>query len=122
MSRTYGYIRVSSVDQNEDRQRDAMKAKGVEDRFLYIDKVSGKDFRPPEYQQLRRALRAGVLIYMDALDRLGGNYDEVISEWKCITRDVGADIVLLEKEELFDSRKFREMGDVRRVMPDQVLS
>jgi|SRR5699024_7488818 len=122
MSRTYGYIRVSSVDQNEDRQRDAMKAKGVEDRFLYIDKVSGKDFKRPEYQQLRRAIRAGDLIYMDALDRLGRNYDEVITEWKYITREVGADIVLLENEELFDSRKFREMGDVGRLMEDQFLS
>ncbi|MEI3606919.1 recombinase family protein [Pseudogracilibacillus sp. SE30717A] len=122
MKRIYGYIRVSSVDQNEDRQRDAMQAKGVEDRFLYVDKVSGKDFERPDYQQLRRAIRQGDLVYMDALDRLGRNYDEVIKEWKYITREVGADIVLLENEELFDSRKFREMGDVGRLMEDQFLS
>lgn len=120
--RIYGYIRVSSADQNEDRQRDKMKAKGVEDRFLYVDKASGKDFNRPEYQQLRRAIREGDLIYMDALDRLGRNYDEIIREWKYITREVGADIVLLENESLFDSRKFKQMGDVGKLMEDQFLS
>lgn len=126
MKRTYGYIRVSSVDQNEDRQRDAMQDKGVEERFLYVDKVSGKDFNRPEYQQLRRAIRKGDLIYIDALDRLGRNYEEVIKEWKFITREVGADIVLLENEELFDSRKFKQMntpdGNIGSLMEDQFLS
>lgn len=122
MGRIYGYIRVSSKDQNEDRQRDKMAEKGVEERFLYIDKASGKDFERPDYKQLRRAIRKGDLIYMDALDRLGRNYDEVIKEWKYITREVGADIVLLENEALFDSRKFRAMGDMGKLMEDQFLS
>lgn len=120
--RIYGYIRVSTVEQNEARQLDAMKRKGVEDRFLYVDKATGKNFDRPEYQQLKRAIRKGDLIYMDALDRLGRNYDEVIREWKHITREVGADIVLLENESLFDSRKFKQMGDVGKLMEDQFLS
>lgn len=122
MARVYGYIRVSSKDQNEDRQRDKMAEKGVDDRFLFVDKASGKDFERPEYKLLRRIINNGDLIYMDALDRLGRNYDEVLSEWKYITREVGADIVLLENESLFDSRKFRAMGDMGKLMEDQFLS
>lgn len=122
MARVYGYIRVSSKDQNEDRQRDKMAEKGVDDRFLFVDKASGKDFERPEYKLLRRIISKGDLIYMDALDRLGRNYDEVLSEWKYITREVGADIVLLENESLFDSRKFRAMGDMGKLMEDQFLS
>lgn len=120
--RTYGYIRVSSADQNEDRQRDAMHAKGVSEDMLFIDKLTGKDFERPDYQLLRRVIKKGDLVYMDALDRLGRNYSEVIKEWKYITREKGADIVLLENEELFDSRKFKEMGDVGELMEDQFLS
>lgn len=126
MSRVYGYIRVSTKEQNEARQVTALLNKGVEERFLYIDKASGKDFDRPEYQQLRRALRRGDLVYMDALDRLGRNYDEVIAEWKYITREIGADIVLLENEALFDSRKFKQMntpdGNIGDLMEDQFLS
>ncbi len=122
MARVYGYIRVSSKDQNEDRQRYKMEQKGVDERFLFVDKASGKDFERPEYKLLRRVINKGDLIYMDALDRLGRNYDEVLAEWKYITREVGADIVLLDNESLFDSRKFRAMGDMGKLMEDQFLS
>lgn len=118
----FGYVRVSSTDQNEGRQLEKMNAKGVAERNLFVDKASGKDFDRPEYKVLRRALQEGDLVYIDALDRLGRNYDEVISEWKYITRAIGADIVVLENEALFDSRKFRDMGDMGKLMEDQFLS
>lgn len=118
----FGYVRVSTTDQNEGRQLEKMSAKGVAERNLFIDKASGKNFDRPEYKVLRRALQQGDLVYIDALDRLGRNYDEVISEWKYITRTLGADIVVLENEALFDSRKFRDMGDMGKLMEDQFLS
>lgn len=122
MGNVYGYIRVSSKDQNIDRQVHKMLEKGVEERKLFIDEMSGKNFNRPHYQTLRRILNEGELVYIDALDRLGRNYDEVIKEWKYITREINADIVILENETLFDSRKFKEMGDIGKVMEDQFLS
>lgn len=116
------YIRVSSKDQNPERQRIKMKERGVEERFIFCDKQSGKDFERPEYQTMKRFLQEGDLVYIDALDRLGRNYDEVIKEWKEITRELKADIVILENETLFDSRKYREMGDMGKLMEDQFLS
>jgi len=121
----FGYVRVSSRDQNEGRQVAKMKALGIADRNIFIDKASGKDFNRPEYQTLRRALQPGDLVYIDALDRLGRNYDGIISEWKYITREIGADIVVLENQSLFDSRNFRKMGDdgaIGKLMEDQFLS
>jgi len=122
MCRKYGYVRVSSVDQNEGRQLEKMKALGIDNDFIFIDKASGKDFDRPQYQNMRRFIQNGNLIYIDALDRLGRNYDEIIREWKYITREVGADIVILENETLFDSRKFKAMGDMGKLMEDQFLS
>jgi len=122
MGTVYGYIRVSTKDQNIARQVKKMIEKGVEERKLFIDEMSGKDFNRPHYQTLRRILNEGDLVYIDALDRLGRNYDEVIKEWKYITREIKADIVILENETLFDSRKFKNMGDIGKVMEDQFLS
>ncbi|MFC4735451.1 recombinase family protein [Bacillus daqingensis] len=122
MVATYGYIRVSSKDQNEQRQLHKMLERGVEARRIFVDKASGKNFERPQYQLLRKVLNEKDIIYMDALDRLGRNYDEVISEWKYITRELKADIVVLENESLFDSRKFREMGEMGQLMEDQFLS
>lgn len=110
------------MDQNEERQLVKMKKLGVEDRFIFIDKKSGKDFDRTEYQAMRRILGKGSLVYIDSLDRLGRNYDEVIVEWKYITRDLDADIVILENETLFDSRKFKSMGDLGKLLEDQFLS
>jgi DNA invertase Pin-like site-specific DNA recombinase len=116
------YIRVSSQDQNEARQVKKMLDKGVDKEDIYIDKASGKDFNRPEYQAMKRNIRKGDLVYIDALDRLGRNYDEIIKEWKWITREKDADIVILENETLFDSRKFKAAGDVGKLMEDQFLS
>jgi DNA invertase Pin-like site-specific DNA recombinase len=117
-----GYVRVSSKDQNQERQIKKMLELGIEERMIFVDKQSGKDFDRPGYQAMKRILREGDIIYFDALDRLGRNYDAVINEWKYITRELKADIVVLENASLFDSRKFREMGDIGRLMEDQFLS
>ena len=117
-----GYVRVSAKDQNEGRQLDKMKALGIEERFIFVDKQSGKDFDRPQYQAMRRIIRECDLLYIDALDRLGRDYDGIIKEWKYITRELNADIVALENESLFDSRKFKAMGDMGKLLEDQFLS
>lgn len=117
-----GYIRVSSMDQNIDRQLHKMNELGIEDRFIFMDKQSGKDFDRPQYQAMKLVIRKGDLVYIDALDRLGRDYDGIIREWKHISRELDADIVVLENETLFDSRKFKSMGDMGKLMEDQFLS
>jgi len=121
-TKTFGYVRVSTAEQNIERQIAKMLELGISERDIYIDKASGKDLNRPQYQALHSVIRAGDLIYIDALDRLGRNYDDVIAEWKYITRKIGADIVALDNEALFDSRKFKEMGDMGKLMEDQFLS
>ncbi|KXI72203.1 recombinase [Bacillus cereus] len=117
-----GYIRVSSKDQNIQRQLKKMNDLHIEERFIFIDKESGKDFERPNYKAMKEIIREGDLIYIDSLDRLGRTYDGVITEWKYITRELKADIVILENETLFDSRKFKTMGDMGKLMEDQFLS
>lgn len=117
-----GYIRVSSKDQNIDRQLEKMKKLNIDQRFIFVDKQSGKDFDRPQYKSMKNIIREGDLIYIDALDRLGRDYDGIIREWKSITRELQADIVILENEVLFDSRKFKSMGEVGKLMEDQFLS
>ena len=117
-----GYIRISDASQNIDRQLIKMNEMEIEERFIFIDKQSGKDFEREQYQAMKKVIREGDLVYVDALDRLGRDYDGIIKEWKEITRDLGADIVVLENETLFDSRKFKSMGDMGKLMEDQFLS
>ncbi|MBN6889866.1 recombinase family protein [Cytobacillus horneckiae] len=116
------YVRVSFKDQNEGRQVLKLKELGVEDRFIFIDKALGRNFDRPNYKTLKNFIREGDLIYFDSLDRLGRDYDGIIEEWKDITRNLKADIVVLDNEELFDSRKFRGMGDLGKMLEDQFLS
>lgn len=122
MAIIYGYTRVSTKEQNEQRQLHKMLERGVEARRIFVDKASGKDFDRPQYQLMRKVLGDGSVVYMDTLDHMGRNYDEVIVEWKYITRKLKTDIIVLENESLFDSRKFREMGDMGRLMEDKFLS
>jgi DNA invertase Pin-like site-specific DNA recombinase len=117
-----GYVRVSEKDQNPDRQIEKLKKLDIEERFIFIDKKSGKNFDRDQYQAMKRIIRKGDLIYIDSLDRLGRNYDGIIQEWKEITRSLDADIVVLDQESLFDSRKFKSMGDIGKLMEDQFLS
>ncbi|MBB6732703.1 recombinase family protein [Cohnella zeiphila] len=116
------YVRVSAKDQNPERQLVKFRELGIDERYIFVEKQSGKDFDRPRYQAMRLMLREGDLVYIDALDRLGRDYDGIIAEWKAITREINADIVCLDNETLFDSRKFKTMGDFGKVMEDQFLS
>lgn len=93
---TYGYIRVSSLDQNEERQVIALSQYNVPQKNLFIDKKSGKDFNRPAYQRLVRKIKKGDLILVKSIDRLGRNYDEIIEQWRRITKEIGADIRVLD--------------------------
>ena len=116
-----GYIRVSSKDQNPARQIETMRRLEIDDRFIFIDKASGKNMDRESYQAMKLVLRKGDVLYLDALSRLGRDYDAIISEWKEITREIGCDIVVLDNE-MFNSQKFREMGDLGKLLEDLFLS
>ena len=117
-----GYIRISTKEQNEGRQLETMRSLGIEDRFIFIDKQSGKDFDREQYQTMKLMLREGDCLYLDSLDRLGRNYDMIKEEWFYITKKIGCDIICLDMEDVFNSKKFREMGDIGKVMEDMMLS
>ena len=108
MANTYGYIRVSSKDQNEDRQIIAMNDAGITGKFIFIDKQSGKDFDRPEYQRLRRKLKKGDTLFIKSIDRLGRNYNEILQQWQEITKDIGVDIVVLDMP-LLDTRQRKDL-------------
>ncbi|QDY86233.1 recombinase family protein [Paenibacillus polymyxa] len=116
------YGRVSAKGQNPERQLVKFRELKIDERYIFVDKLSGKNFNRPRYQAMRLMIREGDLIYIDALDRLGRDYDGIIDEWKYITREVGADIICLDNETLFDSRKFKTMGDLGKLLEDQFLS
>ena len=94
--KTYGYIRVSTADQNEDRQVIAMNECGVPPDNIYIDKQSGKDFNRPKYQELVKRLKQGDLLYIKSIDRLGRNYDEIQNQWRLLTKEMGVDVVVID--------------------------
>ena len=94
----YGYIRVSSKDQNEDRQLSAMHGIGVKDEFIFIDKRSGKDFERPQYKKLLKKIKPGDLLMIQSIDRLGRNYEEVQNQWRILTKEKNADICVLDQE------------------------
>ena len=105
---TYGYVRVSSRDQNEDRQIIAMNEFGVEEKFIYLDKQSGTDFERPQYQKLMRRLKNGDTLVIKSIDRLGRNYDEILVQWRTITKQKKAAIVVLDMP-LLDTRQNRDL-------------
>ena len=117
-----GYIRISSKTQNLIRQLDVMRKIGIEERFIFRDVSSGKDFNREGYIAMKNVLRKGDVLYIDSLDRLGRDYDGIIKEWKSITLELECDVVALDNKELFDSRKFKEMGELGKLMQDQFLS
>lgn len=104
----YGYIRVSTREQNEDRQRTAMQACGLSGKRLFIDRQSGTDFDRPAYQRLLRKLRRDDLIIVKSIDRLGRNYREITEQWRIITRVIGADICVLDMP-LLDTRRDKDL-------------
>ena len=106
--RTYGYVRVSTQVQNEARQLDAMRAFGVPEENIVIEKQSGKDFRRPRYQRLIGALRQADVLVVKSIDRLGRNYTEILEQWSFITKERGAAIVVLDMP-LLDTRQGRDL-------------
>ncbi len=118
----YGYIRVSSKDQNEDRQLIALNEVGVERKNIYLDKKSGKDFDRPQYKKLLRKLKKDDLLYIKSIDRLGRNYEEILLQWRILTKEKGIDIVVLDMP-LLDTRRGKDlMGTFLSDIVLQVLS
>ena len=105
---SFGYIRVSSKDQNEARQVEKMKELGIGERYIFIDKESGKDFEREQYKAMLAMLREGDVVYVTSIDRLGRNYTEIINQWNIITKDKKADIVVLDLP-LLDTRNDRDL-------------
>lgn len=96
MQKTYGYIRVSTVEQHTDRQFHSMRENGVPTENIYVDKQSGKDFIRPAYQKMIRKLKAGDLLIIKSIDRLGRNYDDILEQWRILCKEKGVDIVVLD--------------------------
>src|SRR5699024_3594127 len=121
-NRKYGYIRVSSKDQNEHRQVVAMKEKGIHEHDIFMDKGSGKDFQRAQYQLLKRILRPGDVLYIHSLDRFGRNKEKIVEEWNAITKELQADIVVMDMP-LLDTTKYKDsMGTFIADLVLQILS
>ena len=118
----YGYIRVSSCDQNEDRQLIALKEVGIPEKNIYLDKQSGKDFNRPQHKKLLRKMKKDDLLYIKSIDRLGRNYEEILQQWRVLTKEKGIDIVVLDMP-LLDTRRGKDlMGTFLSDIVLQVLS
>ena len=116
----YGYVRVSSKDQCEDRQLLALKEFGVVERNIYTDKISGKNFNRPQYHRLMKKLKKGDVVVILSIDRLGRNYDEIQNQWRIITKEKQADIVVLDMP-LLDTRKSQNNDLIGTFIADLVL-
>ena len=122
MENTYGYIRVSTREQNEDRQLIALREMHIAESNIFIDKQSGKDFNRPQYKRLVRKLKKDDLLYIKSIDRLGRNYREIIEQWRLLTLTKGIDIVVLDMP-LLDTRRGKDlMGTFLSDIVLQVLS
>ena len=122
MGNVYGYVRVSSTDQNEDRQMIAMSDNNMPKINVYIDKQSGKDFERPQYKKLVKKLKEGDLLYILSIDRLGRNYEDIQKEWRILTKDIGVDICVIDMP-LLDTRNGKDlMGTFIADLVLQILS
>ena len=122
MGNLYGYIRVSTRDQNEDRQLIALRELKISEKNIFMDKQSGKDFNRPQYKRLVRKLKKDDLLYIKSIDRLGRNYAEILEQWRLLTQTKGADIVVLDMP-LLDTRRGKDlMGTFLSDIVLQVLS
>lgn len=108
---TFGYIRVSSKDQNEARQIEKMQEIGIDERHIFIDKKSGKDFDREQYKAMVTMMREGDTLYISSIDRLGRDYKEILEQWRIITKEKNADIVVLDMP-LLDTRKDKDLTGV----------
>lgn len=121
-NRKFGYIRVSSKDQNEGRQLEAMRKIGINERDIYLDKQSGKNFERANYQLLKRIIRKGDILYIHSLDRFGRNKEEILQEWNDLTKNIEADIVVLDMP-LLDTTQYKDsMGTFIADLVLQILS
>jgi len=122
MADVYGHVRVSTKDQNEDRQMIALKEKKVPLDSIFMDKQSGKDFKRPQYQKLIENIHNGDLLYIMSIDRLGRNYEEIQHQWRILTKEIGADICVLDMP-LLDTRNGKDlMGSFIADLVLQILS
>ncbi|MCI8638420.1 MAG: recombinase family protein [Coprococcus sp.] len=122
MGNTYGYIRVSSRDQNEDRQLVVMQELAVPEKNIFIDKQSGKDFDRPSYKRMLRRVKKDDLLYIKSIDRLGRNYGEILEQWRVLTKEKGVDIVVLDMP-ILDTRMGKDlMGTFLSDIVLQILS
>lgn len=122
MGNIYGYVRVSTKDQNEDRQLAVLHELGLSDKQIYTDKQSGKDFNRPQYKRLVKRLREGDTLYVKSIDRLGRNYEEILEQWRFITKTKKADIVVIDMP-LLDTRRGKDlMGTFVSDLVLQILS
>ncbi|MDD6339491.1 MAG: recombinase family protein [Butyrivibrio sp.] len=115
----YGYVRVSTKDQNEDRQIIALKEMGVPEGNIYMDKLSGKDFERPQYKKLLRKLNEDSVLFIKSIDRLGRNYRDLSEQWRIITKEKGADVVVIDMP-ILDTR--REKGLLGTFISDLILA
>ena len=107
-NKIYGYVRVSSTDQNEDRQMIALKKVNVPEKNIFMDKLSRKDFNRPQYKKMVRKLKLGDLLYILSIDRLGRNYEEIQNQWRILTKEIGIDICVLDMP-LLDTRNGKDL-------------
>lgn len=122
MGKVYGYVRVSTAYQNEDRQMIAMQEKQVPRDHIYVDKQSGKDFNRPHYMQLVERMEKGDLLYVLSIDRLGRNYEEIQNQWRILTKEIGIDICVINMP-LLDTRNGKDlMGNFIADLVLQILS
>jgi len=119
---SYGYIRVSTREQNEDRQLIALHEVGLQDKNIYMDKQSGKDFNRPQYKKLLRKIKKNDLLYIKSIDRLGRDYEEILEQWRILTKEKAIDIVVIDMP-LLDTRRGKDlMGTFLSDIVLQVLS
>lgn len=120
--KVYGYVRVSSMDQNEDRQMIALRERAVPERNIYMDKQSGKDFNRPQYKKMIKRLKPGSLLYVLSIDRLGRSYKEIQEQWRILTKDLGVDVCVIDMP-LLDTRNGKDlMGTFIADLVLQILS
>ena len=119
---TYGYVRVSTQEQNEARQMDAMRELSIPEKNIFMDKLSGKDFNRPQYKRLVRRCKPDDLLYIKSIDRLGRNYEEILEQWRILTKEKRVDIVVLDMP-MLDTRRGKDlMGTFLSDIVLQVLS
>lgn len=119
-TKAFGYARVSSKEQNIDRQVNEMLAIGINERDIFIDKQSGKNFDRPMYQALKNQLREGDMLYIKSLDRFGRNKEKILKEWQEITKEIKADIIVLDMP-LLDTTRYKNISGLESLITDLVL-